>query len=144
MRPFERCERPGYRDRLDVLGKVIDEADEFVPVDRQRSAVDLDPTTGNEDGRSSSFNNAGYLTFSLQFMDGTSGHFATPSFAFCLRGDTNGDEATNLGDIPSFVDAIMNSTTDPSVKCAADTNLDGTLDGRDIQLFTQCLTGGCP
>src|SRR5262245_319052 len=36
------------------------------------------------------------------------------SHAICLPGDANGDEATNLDDIPSFVDAIMNSTTDPS------------------------------
>jgi hypothetical protein len=67
-----------------------------------------------------------------------------PSFALCLPGDTNGDEATNLDDIPSFVDALMNSTTDLSVMCAADTNLDGSLDGQDIQLFTECLIGGCP
>jgi hypothetical protein len=107
-----------------------------------QSGINLALTTGNEDGRASSFNDAGFLTFSLEFMDGTSGHFA--SHAICLAGDTNGDEATNLGDIPSFVDAIMNSTTDPSVMCAADTNLDGTLNGQDIRLFTQCLTGGCP
>jgi hypothetical protein len=67
-----------------------------------------------------------------------------PSYAICLPGDTDGDHDTDVDDVPSFVDALMNSTTDLSVMCAADTNLDGSLDGQDIQLFTECLIGGCP
>jgi hypothetical protein len=70
---------------------------------------------------------------------------SSPSFALCLPGDTNGDHSTNTDDIPSFVDALLNGPTDLYASCAADMNLDGLLDGNDIQSFTNCVAdGNCP
>jgi hypothetical protein len=41
------------------------------------ASINLALNTGNEDGRASSFNDAGFLAFNLAFTDGTSGDFVT-------------------------------------------------------------------
>jgi hypothetical protein len=52
------------------------------------ASINLALTTGNQDGRASSFNDAGYLAFNLRFTDGTAGNFVTqvpePSAAFAM------------------------------------------------------------
>jgi hypothetical protein len=68
-----------------------------------------------------------------------------PSYAICLPGDTNGDHVTDVNDISSFVDNLLNGTTDLYASCAADMNLDGVFDGLDLQSFTECVASpGCP
>ncbi|HUN81331.1 MAG TPA: choice-of-anchor tandem repeat NxxGxxAF-containing protein [Phycisphaerae bacterium] len=41
------------------------------------ASINLALNSGNEDGRASSFNDAGFLAFNLQFTDGTAGDFVT-------------------------------------------------------------------
>src|SRR5262249_32005537 len=78
------------------------------------------------------------ISYPMQFDPPTT----TTSIAICLPGDTNGDHVTDVNDLPSFVDALLNGTTDFYAMCAADLNQDGKIDGADIQSFTQCLMGG--
>lgn len=57
-----------------------------------------------------------------------------------IPGDTSGNDVVDLGDLPTFVDALL-MTGD----CAADLNFDGRVDGDDVQPFADCVIGGvCP
>jgi len=82
----------------------------------------------------------GEVSYPMYFDPPTSG----TSFALCLPGDTNADHVTDVNDIPSFVDALLNGSSALYASCAADMNQDGSIDGADVQAFTNCIMGGCP
>lgn len=52
-----------------------------------------------------------------------------------VLGDTNGDGARTVSDIPSFITGVMSST----YNIFADMDGNGAVNGRDIQSFTDCL-----
>jgi len=57
------------------------------------------------------------------------------------RGDLSGDAAISVADVPGFVTAMLNDTTD----VCADVNQDLVEDGRDIRPFVAAvLAGACP
>jgi len=58
---------------------------------------------------------------------------------WCLKGDMNFDRQSEPGDIPAFVNALLFGSNVPGIRCAADTNLDGRLDGDDIPGFLAVL-----
>lgn len=59
--------------------------------------------------------------------------------AWCLKTDMNGDRLRNAADVPIFIAALIDETTDPLATCAADVNDDGAIDGHDIPAFIQIL-----
>ncbi|MFO0972779.1 MAG: hypothetical protein U1A27_04970 [Phycisphaerae bacterium] len=71
---------------------------------------------------------------------------ADPAIVPVARGDVNLDSARNAGDIPAFVNALINPASMTARQmCAADTDRNGSVNGDDIALFTTCLLGGgCP
>jgi hypothetical protein len=56
-------------------------------------------------------------------------------------GDVDGSGDTDLADIPGFV-ALALGTGSAADPCAADTNGDGVVDGRDVQAFVVALLAG--
>lgn len=57
-------------------------------------------------------------------------------------GDVNGDMKTDGADVQMFVNEILNPGEPSAVFCAADMDLNGTLDGDDVVLFVSALLGG--
>ena len=52
-----------------------------------------------------------------------------------VLGDTDGDGARTIADVPSFINAIMAST----YNIFADMNGNGAVNGLDVQSFVDCL-----
>ncbi len=64
------------------------------------------------------------------------------AIADCVRGDVNGDAATDNGDIDAFVAVLLDPAgATPEGRCAADTNYDGRVDNGDIDSFVLLLLG---
>lgn len=61
-----------------------------------------------------------------------------------LKGDMNYDGAVNAMDIAAFVGQIVQPAGGAELRCIADFNRDGRLDGDDIPLMVSCLSGDCP
>lgn len=62
-------------------------------------------------------------------------------FPTFLRGDTTGDWAVTLDDVPLFVSAMLGQAVDASVLRASDVNADGLQNGRDLQAMVAALAG---
>jgi len=57
-----------------------------------------------------------------------------------LLGDVNNDGVFNIGDTPSFANALLDpNSLNLDDRCAADINRDGEIDGRDVQEFLDLL-----
>jgi hypothetical protein len=62
------------------------------------------------------------------------------SFEIQGSGDMDGDGAATLADVPDFVAALLDPEgAGPAARCAADCNVDGRLDGKDIEWFVARL-----
>lgn len=66
-------------------------------------------------------------------------------------GDLNCDNTRSVLDIPKFIEALLNpnafNANNPACQqvIRADMNNDGLVNGRDVAVFTRCVTGGpCP
>lgn len=59
--------------------------------------------------------------------------------ASAARGDMNGDQAVNAGDIQLFTDAILAQSTDPEAVCPGDFTGDGQLTLADVAAFVDDL-----
>jgi len=58
-------------------------------------------------------------------------------------GDFTGDGLVTSADLPIFVQHLLNQSS--ARPCAADVDLNGVVDGRDVQSFVRCLFGpACP
>ena len=59
----------------------------------------------------------------------------------------NCDNVVDIQDVPLFVNALVSGGVEGGIGCnidRADINQDGTIDGRDIAGFVQCvLNAGC-
>ena len=62
-----------------------------------------------------------------------------PTLRPIKRGDLNRDGAVDLGDIPLFVNVLLDRPADPGHVYRADMNNDGSADGRDLSLFVSEL-----
>lgn len=64
----------------------------------------------------------------------------------CTRGDVDNDTMVTVADVSAFAAALIDpETATAQALCAADTNLDGDVNGADIAIFTACvLNSGCP
>ena len=61
------------------------------------------------------------------------------------RGDINGDGLRNMGDLPGFVEILLNGSDAIDADCSADMNDDGRADGLDIEPFANCIVSSiCP
>lgn len=58
-----------------------------------------------------------------------------PACPGILGGDMDCSGVTNLNDLPSFVEAVLNGT----ISCPADANKDGAVNGLDVQAFIDAL-----
>ena len=57
-----------------------------------------------------------------------------------VAGDVNGDDVVTIDDVPGLVAAILTPASMTSaVACGADANLDGQLNGADLQAFVEIL-----
>lgn len=66
-----------------------------------------------------------------------------PPVVNCCPGDLTGDMTLDISDVAPMIAALMNPPPiGTAAFCAADVNLDGAIDGNDIQLFTDRLVGG--
>ena len=59
--------------------------------------------------------------------------------AFVL-GDANLDGTTDVLDVPAFVDALLDSYTDMCDVATSDLNIDGQVNGNDVQTFIELIT----
>lgn len=67
------------------------------------------------------------------------GGFWVAALPHCnFTGDVDGDTALTPADIPGFVDCLIASPSAARCTCA-DMDLNGVVDGRDIQLFVDVL-----
>ena len=72
-------------------------------------------------------------------MDGIGDACESPCGARLL-GDVNDDATFDINDLPSFADALLDTTSlSPDDHCAADINGDDAVDGNDIQEFLNML-----
>jgi len=61
----------------------------------------------------------------------------------CCLGDLTGDEVLDMNDLAPMIAALVNPPViGTDAFCAADVNVDGRIDGGDIQLFADRLIGG--
>lgn len=97
-----------------------------------------DPTAGDFDG-------LGDLDIILAHRNGASIYFADNcEFTSVVPGDANGDGVLATDDIPDFVNILLDNHGSLAARKATDMNGDGRNDGRDLQMFIQCLMiGGC-
>ncbi|HPF38636.1 MAG TPA: VCBS repeat-containing protein [Phycisphaerae bacterium] len=97
------------------------------------------------DATAGDFDGLGDLDIILAHRNGTSIYFADNcELASMVPGDANGDGALTQDDIPDFVNILINNYGSLAARKATDMNADGRNDGRDLQLFSECLVnGGC-
>lgn len=56
-----------------------------------------------------------------------------------VRGDLSGNGAVDSPDVADFVAVLLGYNTDPIDRAICDMNVDGTPDGKDVQLFVEAL-----
>lgn len=80
------------------------------------------------------------LTNPVQFMDAVTREFSVQNTYHCSGNLTNDGLAT-IADIPTFVNVLRGTITDPQLRDAADVNCDGRADGLDVEAFVNRLLG---
>ncbi len=92
----------------------------------------------NGDGDALDFGEVLPIAAELTQMSGIAIESSPVSVPECIKGDANGNGVVNISDVPMFVGAML-GTIPPDDPCRVDMNDDGTLDGRDVQLFVAAL-----
>ena len=82
------------------------------------------------------------ISFNSESMLGLPSSPYTLSFKGFLKGDSNGDDEINVGDIVEIIKDMLHKTTSQFVKEAADVNGDNKVDATDILLVANIIMGG--
>ncbi len=107
---------------------------------RTISGIILTTGSGGEDGRPTSFNDAGQLAFHLEFTDGSEGIFVA---TIGLTGDLNGDGFVGIEDLGNVL-GNWNANVTPGDPFAGDPTGDGFVGIEDLNVVLGNWNAGTP